>query len=148
VEEGAGSDGGKETHMLGAGDYPITIAEMNNYAADADEYFDPEEHDRLRNFLALNPERGRVLANTSGVRVLQWPIKHRSDTKPARVVYYFRDLNMPLYLLALYKKGERIPLSSHWRAKIRGLVDELVAQHREEWRTIMISQMTGGKELA
>lgn len=134
--------------MLGAGIYPITIAEMHNYTTDADEYFEPEEHDQLRNFLALNPERGRVLADTGGVRVLQWPIKLRSGTKPARVVYYFHDLNMPLYLLALYKSGERIPLTARWRAKIKGLVDELVAQHREEWRTIIVSQLKGGKEPA
>lgn len=60
------------------------------------------------------------------------------------MVYYFRDLNMPLYMIALYKRGERIPLSSRCRAEIKALVKELVAQHREEWRTIIIRQLKGG----
>ncbi len=134
--------------MLGAGDYPITIAEMRNYTDEADEYFEIEEQERLKFFLALHPESGRVLADTDGVRVLQWPIKHRAQSTPARVVYYFRDLNMPLYLLALYKRGERIPLGARCRAKLKALVEELVAQHREEWRTIILRQLKGGKELA
>ncbi len=36
---------------------------------------------------------------------------------------------MPLYMLALYKKGERIPLDFDWKDEIKGLVDDLVAQH-------------------
>jgi hypothetical protein len=134
--------------MLGAGIYPITIAEMLNYTEDADKYFSSEEHEQLKEFLAFNPEGGRVLANTGGVRVLQWPVKQTAKRTPARVVFYFRDLNMPLYLLALYRRGERIPLATRWRAALRNLVDELIAQHREEWRTIIISQLRGGKEPA
>jgi hypothetical protein len=134
--------------MLGAGIYPITIAEMHSYTRDADEHFDLEEHENLKNFLALHPDIGRVIPDAGGVRVLQWPIKRNAKRPPARVVYYFRDLNMPLYMLALYKRGERIILNQCWRAKIRSLVTELVAQHREEWRTIILQQRNGGKEPA
>lgn len=53
-----GRPSGERSHtMLGAGDYPITIAEMRNYTKDADEYFEFEEHEQLKGFLALNPER-------------------------------------------------------------------------------------------
>ena len=130
--------------MLGAGNYPITIAEMLNYTTDADDHFEVEEHEGLKSFLALNPESGNVLEGTGGVRVLQWP-SEKAGTY-ASVVYYFRDLNMPLYMLALYKRG--IPLNSRWRAELNELVHELVAQHREEWRTIIISQLRGGKDPA
>jgi hypothetical protein len=125
--------------MLGAGVYPITIAEMQNYTRDADQYLEFEEHEALKTFLALHPESGDVLPGTGGVRVLNWPIKKRSVLR-AKIVYFFRDLNMPLYMLALYKKGERIPLDFNWRAEIKGLVDELVAQHSERWRLVIRQQ--------
>jgi hypothetical protein len=132
--------------MLGAGDYPITIAEMHNYTEDADEYFELDEHENLKVFLALHPESGHVIPDTGGVRVLEWPIK--ATKKAARIVYYFRDLNMPLYMLALYKSRERIPLEPVWRTKIKELVDQLVAQHREEWKSIILRQRAGGQESA
>lgn len=75
------------------------------------------------------------------------PIKRTGSGKKARVVYYFRDLNMPLYMLALYQKGERIPLDAEWKAEIRDLVDELVAEHSERW-AIVIHNQRGGKEPA
>jgi hypothetical protein len=134
--------------MLGAGIYPITIAEMSNYTKDADKYFQTEEHERLKTFLALHPESGDVIVGTGGVRVLQWPIKTGAKGTPARTIYYFRDLNMPLYMLALYKRGERIPLDAEWREEIKGLVEELVAHHSERWASILNRQLREGNEPA
>jgi hypothetical protein len=89
--------------MLGAGNYPITIAEMQNYTRDADDYFAREQHESLKDFLAFHPESGDVLLGTGGVRILRWPIKAHAKVAPARIIYYLRDLNIPLYMLALYR---------------------------------------------
>jgi hypothetical protein len=59
-----------------------------------------------------------------------------------RLIYYFRDLNMPLYLLALYRPGERIDLGEGWRSEVAALVDELVAEHGRRWAKI-VSQQNG-----
>ncbi len=134
--------------MLGAGVYPITIAEMRNYTKDADRYFESDEHERLKTYLALHPESGDVLPETNGVRTLHWPIKKPAKGPTARVAYYFRDLNMPLYLLALYKPGERIPLDSDLKEQMRVLVEELVGEHSRQWAAIVVRQMKGGSELA
>lgn len=130
--------------MLGTGRYPITIAEMLNYTKVADRFFEVEEHEALKVFLALNPESGSILEGTGGVRVLQWPVR-KTGAQPW-VVYYFRDLNMPLYVIALYKRA--IPLDGDLREELKNMVDELVAHHREEWRTILLQQRDGGKEPA
>jgi len=130
--------------MLGAVNYPITIAEMLNYTKDAERFFEVEEHEALKSLLAWNPENGMVLDGTGGVRVLQWP--SRKTGRLVSVIYYFRDLNMPLYILALYRRA--IPLSPEWRAELKGLVNELVAHHREGWRTIILAQLKSGKEPA
>jgi hypothetical protein len=130
--------------MWGTGNYPIEIVELSNYMNDADEYFEAEENEALRSFLAFNPESGNVLEGTGGIRVLQWRAKKTGRT--ARVVYYFRDLNMPLYILALYKRAS--PLSDKLRAELKASVDEIVAQYGEEWQTIILRQLSGGKEPA
>jgi hypothetical protein len=64
--------------------------------------------------------------------------KSREDAK--RIVYYFRDLNMPLYLLALYRKGERIKLDSESKYQIEQLVDELVEQYSKQWAVRALSE--------
>jgi hypothetical protein len=126
--------------MLGAGIYPITIAEMAVYSDDADEWFEIEEHERLKEFLALHPESGDVLPGTNGLRILRWPIKYTQNSKRSRLIYYFRDLNMPLYMIALYRAGERLNLNAELREEFSRLVDELVAQHSKSWAAIRLDQ--------
>lgn len=122
--------------MLGADFYPITIAEFHSYSRDADRLFDSDEHEKLKAFLAFNPEGGDVIAGTGGVRVLRWPIKNPGkDAK--RIVYYFRDLNMPLFLLAIYQRGERIELDSESKRHMEQLVNELVAQYSKKWAKVI-----------
>jgi hypothetical protein len=128
--------------MLGASVYPITIAEMEGYAEEADEWFDIEEHERVKEFLALHPESGDLVCGAGGVRILRWPIKAKRGKGRVRLIYYFRDLNMPLYLLALYRPGERIDLGEKWKTEISDLVEELVAEHSQKW-AIIVNQQNG-----
>lgn len=122
--------------MLGAGFYPITIAELHSYSRDADRFFERDEHEKLKEFLAFNPEGGDVLEGTGGVRLLHWPI--RNPGKDAnRIIYYFRDLNMPLFLLAVYRKGERIKLDLESKRQMEQLVNELVEQYSKKWARVI-----------
>ena len=86
--------------MLGGGQYPISVAELRSYTEDADDLFSDEEHDRLKERLAFWPDSGDVIAGTGGVRKLLWPYKGpRGRNREALLLYFFRDLNMPLYLI-------------------------------------------------
>ena len=42
------------------------------------------------------------------------------------MIYYFRDLNAPLYLLAVYAKGEKLNLTGAEKKQMRRLVDYIV----------------------
>ena len=72
--------------MLSAGIYPITLAEMEEYSVEADKWFEQDEHERLKEFLALHPESGDVIAGTNAIRILRWPLKRttRSSSAMAR----------------------------------------------------------------
>lgn len=129
--------------MLGAGFYPITLAEMEAYSSEADKWFESEEHERLKEFLALHPEFGDLISGTGGVRILRWLLKR--NRRPAyRIIYFFRDLNMPLYLLALYRQGEQIDLSAARKRELAQLVTDLVAEHSIGWWAKIIRQNNGG----
>lgn len=121
--------------MLGTEVYPITLAEMATYAKDADDLFSIDEHEELKGFLAVNPESGDVIPGTGGVRQLLWPIQ--ADGSEKQIIYYFRDLNMPLYLLAVYAKGEHVEFIDGLEIEVEKLVCELVDEHSKRWsRTV------------
>jgi len=115
--------------MFAVNNYPITIAETQSFIRDAKKVFEEEEREGLIQFLALNPGVGDVIKGTGGVRKLRWPAKSQGKRGGARIIYYFRDLNMPVYLLALFVKGEKIDLTDQEKAMMSNLVDVLVAAH-------------------
>ena len=115
--------------MFGTGPYPITLVEMQTYSVDADNSFSWDEHEQLKQFLALHPTVGDVIADSGGVRTLDWPLVKASCARGSVVVYYFKDLGTPLFLIALYAENEEIDLSETSRAQMEKLVNELVAEY-------------------
>lgn len=69
------------------------------------------ERAELVGYLAYHPAAGAVIPGTGGVRKLRWRLEGRGKRGGARVIYYYHDLEMPLYLLTAYAKNERENLS-------------------------------------
>lgn len=105
--------------------YWITIAEVKEFTSAANRVFTISEWDALNEILALNPEAGGIIPDTGGLRMIRWPAESQGKKGAVRVVYYFRDLDTPVYLIAIYEKGERFSLSAADKRAIRALVSEI-----------------------
>ena len=68
---------------------------------------DDAERARLVNYLAYNPTAGEVIPGTGGVRKIRWKLEGRGKRGGARVIYFYHDMEMPLYLMTAYAKNER-----------------------------------------
>jgi hypothetical protein len=126
--------------MFAVGGYPIEIVELPGYQRDVEHVFSETERESLVAFLAANPSYGKVIPACGGVRKLRWRANGSGKRGGARVIYYFRDLNMPLYLLATYTKGEKADLTALERKQIIKLVNLLVEKHRAQWQNIIALQ--------
>ena len=127
--------------MWQANDYPITIAQTKGFENQASQIFTPEELIDFINHLAYNPDEGMVIPGTGGIRKIRWAAKNKGKSHAARVIYYFRDLNMPLYLLTIYSKGEKIDLTASEKKKMERYVDEIVQEHSRRWLRIVDEQL-------
>lgn len=124
--------------MFKASNYMITIVDLKSYQAEADRIFTDAEREELADFIAANPHHGRVIPGTGGVRKIRWRARGSGKRGGARVIYYFRDLNMPVFLLAVYAKGEKIDLTATEKAAMRELVDHLVREHQARRRNVVV----------
>lgn len=115
--------------MFDAEDYWITVVELPGFAKAAGGILTPDEIDGLTLYLANNPDDGDVIQGTGGLRKVRWAAKGKGKRGGARVIYYFRDLNMPLYLLTVYGKGEKITLSAAEKRRAKATVEEIVDTH-------------------
>ena len=115
--------------MFKAESYPICIAELRSVGRELDAIMDEDEKSQLVDWLAMNPEAGDVMPGTNGVRKMRWRYRASGKRGGLRVIYYFRDLNMPIYLLAVYGKGEKINLTAREKREVSMLVDKLVEEY-------------------
>lgn len=139
--EGDAYDLDRGARLFAAVDYPIEIAELWPFRREACEIWTQEEIRDLRDYLALNPQAGDVISGTGGVRKLRWKVPGRGKRGGARIIYYFRDLNMPLYLIAVYKKTEKDTLTQAEKNQLLKLTEDLVNAHSEVWLRLVKDQL-------
>jgi hypothetical protein len=113
---------------------PTVVVETPTFLSATRKMLDDEEREALADFLAYNPLAGDVIAGTGGIRKLRWALPGRGKSGGARVIYYYHDVRIPLYLLNAYTKNEQANLSQAERNAYRLVVAEITAVLKERER--------------
>ena len=98
-----------------------TIVELPEYQRKAASLLGDDEKTDIINLLAKNPMAGVVIRGTGGVRKLRWGRSGKGKSSGVRVIYYYLNASMPLFLLAIFSKGEKANLSKGERNTLAGL---------------------------
>lgn len=104
----------------------ITVAETSEFAKRARNLLLEEERSELIFFLATSPKTGAVMEGTGGIRKLRWARGGKGKSGGVRIIYFFHNEGMPLYLLTLYGKNEKDDLSGRERKELAKLARILV----------------------
>ncbi len=107
-----------------------TVAETQIYLSRAEGLMSESERSAIVDLLAASPEVGDLIPGTGGLRKVRVPLAGRGKKGGARVIYYFYDQTLPIYLLLAYAKNERDDLSSAQKAVLRRLVETILARKR------------------
>ncbi len=76
-----------------------------------------EERLEVIDFLAANPDAGDIMPETGGARKLRWRARGRGKSGGVRVIYYFHSGLLPLFLLNIFAKNEKVNLTKAERMK-------------------------------
>ncbi len=85
----------------------------------------------LINHLAANPDAGDVMPGTGGARKLRWAVRGKGKSGGVRVITFFSGPPVPVFVLTVFGKGEKINLSQAERNALRKVLSELVTEYRE-----------------
>lgn len=117
--------------MIEASAYEIKVIRLPSFLRQSEALLTSDQCQGLLHYLGDQPDAGSVIPDTSGLRTLLWPGARHRRPPAARVFYYFRDLNMPIYLIAAIDGSEEFDLSQLEKAKLRHVVTEIVNEHWE-----------------
>ena len=119
---------------------PISIVEVRAFMRQAAAFLSEAEVEELKWYLANQPTAGVVIRGTGGVRKLRWSASGRGKRGGSRVIYFFHNDEMPLFLLAAYPKNVKTDLSLRSRrsGSLRRSRKSSLRSHRGEeddnWR--------------
>lgn len=106
-----------------------TVVETPEFIGRIAKLMPDAERDELIAFLAANPEAGDLIRGTGGVRKLRWGLEGRGKRGGARIIYFFRNTTMPVFLLTAFAKNQRADLSQAERNDLRSLTKILVESY-------------------
>lgn len=110
----------------------LTIIETPTFLKDVKRAgLSEEEHRSLINFLAANPDAGVVMEGTGGVRKVRIAGEGSGKSGGYRVVYYFHDMDIPLFALALFAKNEKSNLTQAERNELRSIIPLMLKSYKE-----------------
>jgi hypothetical protein len=96
----------------------ITVVETKAFSAQAKGRLTEEEVSALTTMLAREPNCGVVIPGTGGLRKVRVGVQGRGKRGGARVIYYFHNEALPVFLLAVFAKNEKADLTATERASL------------------------------
>lgn len=112
---------------------PVTVVELGSFIRSAASAgLDNLERAELIDFIARNPAAGALVKGTGGLRKVRWARSGAGKSGGYRMIYYFHDLDAPIYAVLVYGKGSQADLTSDQRKTASILVADLKHAIRDE----------------
>lgn len=109
----------------------ITIIETNSFIKESRKLLSEEEINNLKSDLAVYPHSGDVIPGLNGIRKMRWHAHQKGTRGGARIIYFFYNKRVPLFLLDIYPKSQKQDLSSSEKKILNRFVDEILSYYGE-----------------
>jgi hypothetical protein len=100
---------------------PISVVELPLFLRQAADVWDEAERREFVDYIARNPEAGDLIPETGGVRKVRWRRQGMGKRGGTRVIYFYHDAQIPIFLIMVYAKAEREDMTSDEKKQVRAL---------------------------
>ncbi len=109
-----------------------TVAETHAFQRQAaDAGMSGPEITALVSYLASNPTAGDEIAGTGGCRKVRVAGRGKGKSGGYRTITFYSGVQMPVFLLAVFSKGDRANLSRDERNALALLTKTIVAEYQK-----------------
>lgn len=82
------------------------------------EYLSDEEYGNLQQYIMKNPEVGKIIRGSGGVRKIRWTREGIGKSGGVRTIYYWAKTRDQIYMLTMYSKSEKENIDKKTLAQI------------------------------
>lgn len=76
-------------------------------------YLSEDEYLGLQIFMLRQPEAGKVVRGSGGVRKIRWAMAGKGKRGGLRIIYYYRKNEGEIWMLTVYSKNESENIPTH-----------------------------------
>ncbi len=89
----------------------VTVVETKAFTGRAKGRMSAAEVDRAIEVIARDPLCGDLIQGAGGIRKVRFAVKGRGKSGGVRIVYYYHNESMPVFLLTVFAKNEKADLT-------------------------------------
>lgn len=90
-----------------------TVVETPEFLRQAKVYMQEDLKSEFIDFIAKNPLAGELIPGTGGARKVRWSSgTHQGKRGGVRIIYYYTDQRVPIFLLTVYSKNQKANLTN------------------------------------
>ena len=96
----------------------MIFIETSTFTKLIDGYLTGDEYLGLQRFLLKQPDAGKVVPRSGGVRKLRWALAGKGKRGGLRVIYLWKRADDEIWLLTVYGKNQKDNIPGHILKKI------------------------------
>ena len=102
----------------------VVIVETPTFTRRIQSLMSDDEYRSLQLHLLQNPEIGKLIRGSGGLRKLRWNIPGKGKQKGSRIIYFWAHENRIILLLMVFQKSDRTDLTFQQLRTLRQIVEE------------------------
>jgi hypothetical protein len=107
-----------------------SVIETDVFGRSADALLSEDERLAITTAISANPMLGQLMVGTGGARKVRFPGRGKGKSGGFRVVTFYAADDVPVFLLDVFSKGEKVNLSKAERNELKGILGKLA----DGWR--------------
>jgi hypothetical protein len=107
-----------------------TVVETPSYLAKAHKLLSAAQMEEVVNLVSADPLCGEVMEGTGGFRKVRFAIGNKGKSGGVRIIYIYRNDDVPVFLITVYPKNEKGNLTQAERNALKKRTDEIFKSYR------------------
>jgi len=110
--------------------FMITVVELPEFIKKSEKLLDSEERENIINHISRHPCSGVLMKGTGGIRKMRWARKGMGKSSGVRIIYFFYNKSIPIFILTAFSKNEKANLTKTERNELAKLTTLLVKSYK------------------
>lgn len=109
------------------------VVETPEFIRQAKSCMDDDAKNSFIEFIAKSPLVGDLMSGTGGARKVRWMNRQgRGKRGGARIIYYYHNQTIPIFLFTVYGKNQKANLTKAEQNALRGIIESIVENYEDE----------------